>query len=171
MVDQALHLRHYDLKKYPETREELKDALSRIVESRPARDLNLTLTQAMAAKWEHLHELIANEEEAIPLAEEARQFVNRSEYAKRVLEALRDGPKPRKELRAIVGGDSNLSQVLARMEARGLIARTPGADGRSVDVAMGVIGVDLLAPRPVLPSLHAGAVLERSVTLHDLRAA
>lgn len=170
-VDQALHLIYADRKNHPETRGDLLRSISRIVESHSARKLELTPAQTMATKWEHLHALIDAEEAATPLVEEARQFLERSDYGWRVLKALRDGPKPRKALRELVGGDSNTSQVLSRMEARGLIVRTPGADGRSIEVALGPLGEEILGPRPVLHKLAEEARTAQPITLKTLQAA
>lgn len=74
------------------------------------------------------------------------------------LEDLGRGSLPQKELRTSLGWDkSRLSHQLTRMEARGLLARKPGGDGRAIVVELLATGRRAItAARPV----HAEAVRE-----------
>lgn len=160
-VDQALHMRFLYLQDDAEApRAELSRLLERIIDSPPAREVVVSAAQRRVTEWEHLHTLLDIAEAAEDPLVEARRFITASTYGEAILDCVRDSPLLKKQLmeRVGIGSEASLSQILGKMEARGLVCRE--AVGREVEVALGWLGEKYL--RPTLESWNSQPIVSPS---------
>ncbi len=158
-ADQALHFHFLEQlrKRKQAERKPFLGALLELADGRGVRELSMEGAAKAAVRWEYLFQILESLDVPESREAEARQFVDSREYGWELLQIVAEAEESGESLTQTALGEklrrgkSAISQMLSKLEDRGLIERHQ--EGQNVFIGLGMLGVLLMEKKApmVLP--------------------